>query len=66
MVEAGNFLGCLFILTYWYSPAEMHSRMTIFYCGASAAGAFSGLLSYGIGHLDYTWGFRGWHLLHRR
>ncbi|KAM5361479.1 hypothetical protein ACJA88_014457 [Fusarium oxysporum] len=66
MLFARNFLGCLFILTYWYSPAEIHSRMTIFYCGASAAGAFSGLLSYGIGHLDYTWGFRGWHLLHRR
>ncbi|KAH6876325.1 major facilitator superfamily domain-containing protein [Thelonectria olida] len=62
--EAGVFPGCSFILTYWYSPAEIHSRMTIFYCGASAAGAFSGLLAYGIGHLDYTWGFRGWRFIY--
>jgi hypothetical protein len=34
--------------------------MTIFYMGASAAGAFSGLLAYGIGQLDGTWGYRGW------
>ncbi|KAF4950176.1 hypothetical protein FSARC_13282 [Fusarium sarcochroum] len=62
--EAGIFPGCSFILTYWYSPAEIHSRMTIFYCGASAAGAFSGLLAYGIGHLDYTWGYRGWRFIY--
>ncbi|KAH7265705.1 major facilitator superfamily domain-containing protein [Fusarium redolens] len=62
--EAGIFPGCSFVLTYWYSPAEIHSRMTIFYCGASAAGAFSGLLAYGIGHLDYTWGFRGWRFIY--
>ncbi|GAB7355457.1 hypothetical protein MBLNU459_g5960t1 [Dothideomycetes sp. NU459] len=33
--------------------------MTIFYSGASLVGAFSGLLAYGIGQLDYTWGYRG-------
>ena len=43
-----------------YSPHEVHTRMTIFYMGASAAGAFSGLLAYGIGQLDGTWGYRGW------
>ncbi|KAJ4263263.1 hypothetical protein NW764_016140 [Fusarium oxysporum] len=64
MVEAGIFLGCSFILNYWYSPAEIHSRMTIFYCGASFAGAFTGLLAYGIGHLDCTWGFRGWRFIY--
>ncbi|KAF9873486.1 putative pantothenate transporter [Colletotrichum karsti] len=58
--EAGVFPGCSFILTIWYSPAEIHTRLSIFFCGASAAGAFSGLLAYGIGHLDHTWGFRGW------
>ncbi|KAF5008355.1 hypothetical protein FDECE_5398 [Fusarium decemcellulare] len=64
LFEAGVFPGCSFILTYWYSPAEIHSRMTIFYCGASAAGAFSGLLAYAIGNLDYTWGFRGWRFIY--
>ncbi|KAK2811947.1 hypothetical protein FQN50_001654 [Emmonsiellopsis sp. PD_5] len=63
-VEAGVFPGCSFILTYWYSPNEVHGRMTIFYCGASAAGAFSGLLAYAIGQLDYTWGYRGWRFIY--
>ncbi|KAK2684907.1 hypothetical protein QWA68_016033 [Fusarium oxysporum] len=58
------FLGCSFILNYWYLPAEIYSRMTIFYCGASFAGAFTGLLAYGIGHLDCTWGFRGWRFIY--
>lgn len=59
-VEAGIYPGCTFILTAWYSPKELHTRMTVFYSAASIAGAFSGLLAYGIGHLDYTWGYRGW------
>lgn len=59
-IEAGIYPGCTFILTAWYSPKELHTRMTVFYSGASLAGAFSGLLAYGIGHLDHTWGYRGW------
>lgn len=62
--EAGVFPGCSFVLTSWYSPKEVHSRMAIFYSGASAAGAFSGLLAYGIGQLDYTWGYRGWRFIY--
>jgi MFS family permease len=60
LVEAGVFPGCSAVLTTWYSPHEVHSRMTIFYTGASAAGGFSGLLAYAIGQLDGTWGYKGW------
>lgn len=35
-IDLGVFPGCSFVLTSWYSPAEVHSRMTIFYSGASA------------------------------
>ncbi|KAL4883545.1 major facilitator superfamily domain-containing protein [Aspergillus karnatakaensis] len=62
--EAGVFPGCSVVLTAWYSPKEVHSRMAIFYSGASAAGAFSGLLAYGIGQLDHTWGYRGWRFIY--
>lgn len=58
-VEAGVFPGASAVLTAWYSPNEVHTRMTIFYMGASAAGAFSGLLAYGIGQLDGVWGYHG-------
>ena len=64
LVEAGVFPGCSFILTAWYSPRELHTRMTVFYSAASLAGAFSGLLAYGIGQLDYTWGYRGWRFIY--
>ncbi|KAL4939076.1 hypothetical protein BDV06DRAFT_214572 [Aspergillus oleicola] len=59
-VEAGIYPGCSIILTTWYSPKELHTRITVFYSAASIAGAFSGLLAYGIGHADYTWEYRGW------
>lgn len=64
LFEAGVFPGCSFVLTAWYSPREIQARMSIFFSGASAAGAFSGLLAYGIGQLDYTWGFRGWRFIY--
>lgn len=63
-VEAGIYPGCSYVLTNWYSPAELHSRMTVFYSGASLASAFSGLLAYAIGHLDHTWGYRGWRFIY--
>lgn len=64
LVEAGMFPGCSYALTAWYSPREIHSRMSIFYSGASLAGAFSSLLAYGIGQLDHTWGYRGWRFIY--
>lgn len=64
LVEAGVYPGCTYVLTNWYSPHEVHTRMTVFYSGASLASAFSGLLAYAIGHLDHTWGYRGWRFIY--
>jgi sugar phosphate permease len=64
VAEAGIYPGCTYVLTHWYSPTEIHGRLTMFYSGASLASAFSGLLAYGIGHLDYTWGYRGWRFIY--
>ncbi|ODN76463.1 hypothetical protein L198_08058 [Cryptococcus wingfieldii CBS 7118] len=64
LFEAGMYPGCAWVLTTWYTPDQIHSRHTIFYCGACLAGAFSGLLAYGIGQLDYTWGYRGWRFIY--
>lgn len=47
-------------MTTWYTPEQLHGRTTIYYCGASLAGAFSGLLAYAIGQADYVLGYRGW------
>ncbi|SPO07233.1 uncharacterized protein DNG_09927 [Cephalotrichum gorgonifer] len=64
LAEAGVYPGCSYVLTNWYSPRELHFRMTVFYSGASLATAFSGLLAYAIGHLDHTWGYRGWRFIY--
>lgn len=47
--EAGLYPGVAYYLTMWYCAAEMQWRQGLFYSGASIAGAFSGLLAYGIG-----------------
>ena len=62
--EAGMYPGCTYTLTTWYTPAQIHSRTTIYYLGGVLSGAFSGILAYGIGHLDGTWGYRGWRFIY--
>jgi MFS family permease len=62
--EAGVFPGCIYTLTTWYAPTQIHSRVSIYYLGGVIAGGFSGLLAFGIGHLDGTWGFRGWRFIY--
>ncbi|KAF9023701.1 MFS general substrate transporter [Hymenopellis radicata] len=62
--EAGIYPGCSYVLTTWYNTYEIQKRLTFFYSGACAAGAFSGLLAYGIGQLDYVWGYRGWRFIY--
>lgn len=48
------------IRTTWYKRDELQFRMSIFYCAASLAGSFSGLLAYGIGFMDGIMGYSGW------
>lgn len=64
-VEPGVFPGCSVILSTWYSPEEVHTRMAFFYSAASCSGSFSGLLAYTIGgSLDHTWGYRDWRFIY--
>lgn len=38
-------------MTLWYKRYEVQRRMAVFYASASLAGAFSGLLAFGIQHM---------------
>lgn len=49
-----------YILSYYYSRWELQTRISIFYAGASASGAFAGLLGYAIAELDGALGYRAW------
>lgn len=48
VAEAGLYPGVAYYLTMWYCTDEMAFRQGLFFSAASVAGAFSGLLAYGI------------------
>ncbi|KAJ5706778.1 hypothetical protein N7488_006579 [Penicillium malachiteum] len=60
VVEAGLFPGFLTYLTIFYSKREIALRTGYLFSSAAIAGAFGGLLAYGIGFMDGICGLRGW------
>lgn len=60
VTEAGFFPAATYLLTTWYCRWETQTRMAIFFSAASLAGAFSGLLAFGIQHMDGVGGLGGW------
>ena len=59
-VEGGLFPGMAIYLTFFYTKRELALRIGYLFVSAALAGACGGLLAYGIGHLDYHAGQRGW------
>lgn len=60
ITEAGLFPGCAYYLTMWYCRHEIQFRQALFFSAASIAGAFSGLLAFGIAKMDGVGGLEGW------
>lgn len=60
VTEAGFFPAATYLLTTWYCRWETQTRMALFFSAASLAGAFSGLLAFGIQHMDGIGGLGGW------
>lgn len=58
--EAGVFPGAIFYLSMWYGRKALVRRVTLFYTSTSLAGAFGGILAYGIGHMSGVAGKHGW------
>jgi hypothetical protein len=44
----------------WYKRAERQYRISLFFSAASLAGAFGGILAYGIGFMKGVAGLNGW------
>ena len=70
-MEAGYFPGVSFYLTLWYHlwppyseirycRGEHSFRLAIFFAMATMAGAFGGILAYGIGKMEGVRGRDGW------
>ncbi|KAL6882457.1 major facilitator superfamily domain-containing protein [Trichoderma longibrachiatum] len=60
VTEAGLFPGVAYYLTMWYCRHEIQLRQALFFSAASVAGAFSGILAYGISKMDGIGGLAGW------
>lgn len=60
VTEAGLFPGVVFYMSMWYKRAEINYRVALFFSAASLAGAFGGILAWGIGHMDNVGNYAGW------
>ncbi|KAI5204021.1 MFS general substrate transporter [Aureobasidium subglaciale] len=59
-LRAGFFPGAILTISKWYLPHESQTRIAIFFTASALAGAFSGLLAYGIVRMDGVAGLEGW------
>lgn len=60
VAEAGLFPGVVYYLSIWYPRYKLQYRIGTFFGAASVAGAFSGLLAYGISFMTGKGGLLGW------
>ncbi|KZV88429.1 MFS general substrate transporter [Exidia glandulosa HHB12029] len=60
IAEAGLFPGVVYYLTLWYPRNKTAYRIGLFFGAATLAGAFSGLLAYGISFMSGVRGRLGW------
>ncbi|KAG0195058.1 hypothetical protein BGX28_002385, partial [Mortierella sp. GBA30] len=48
------------MFSLWYTKDELARRNGIFFSTATLAGAFGGVLAYGISHMEGIYGLHGW------
>lgn len=60
LTEAGLFPGVNYCICLWYPRSERSKRIAILFSAASVAGAFGGLLAYGIERMEGVGGLHGW------
>ncbi|KAJ7459877.1 major facilitator superfamily domain-containing protein [Mycena latifolia] len=60
VTEAGLFPGVIYLFSVYYRRHERSWRVAIFFGGAALAGAFGGILAFGIGKMEGVGGRKGW------
>ncbi|KAG2124884.1 MFS general substrate transporter [Suillus clintonianus] len=60
VAEAGLFPGVVYYLTLWYPRHMLQYRIGLFFGAATVAGAFSGLLAFGISYMGGMEGLEAW------
>ncbi|KAE8227342.1 hypothetical protein CF319_g169 [Tilletia indica] len=59
ITESGLFPGICYVYSMFYKRNERHYRISLMFSGAALAGAFGGLLAYGLGRMNGIGGRRG-------
>lgn len=59
VAECGLFPGVVYLFSLWYTKDEQALRNGIFFSSATMAGAFGGILAYGLEHMDGAAGLQG-------
>ncbi|KAI9497585.1 major facilitator superfamily domain-containing protein [Zychaea mexicana] len=60
IAESALYPGVLFYLSVWYTRRQQALRIALFYGSSTLAGAFGGVLAYGIMHMEGLRGLSGW------
>ncbi|TID23444.1 putative mfs transporter protein [Venturia nashicola] len=60
VAESGLFPGVCYYLSMWYKRRERQYRIALFFSAASLAGAFGGILAFGIAKMNGIGGYKGW------
>ncbi|CDK24061.1 unnamed protein product [Kuraishia capsulata CBS 1993] len=63
LAEAGFYPTVLYHLGFWYRTHDLRARIAFFYGAGQLAGFISGLLAYGVSHIDGKRGIYGWQWL---
>jgi len=58
--EAGFVPGSAYLMSMYYKRHEFQKRFSLFWCAGLVAGAFGGLLAYGLVHMQGLSGYSGW------
>lgn len=58
--EAGFVPGCAYLMAMYYKRHEFQRRFSLFWVAGLVAGAFGGLLAYGLDHMGGLGGYSGW------
>ncbi|KAI8356052.1 major facilitator superfamily domain-containing protein [Mortierella sp. GBAus27b] len=60
LTESGLFPGSVYLISLWYTRPEQALRNGLFFSTATMAGAFGGVLAYGIAQMEGVQGLHGW------
>lgn len=61
--EGGLFPGLIFCMSLWYRQSERSTRIASLWATASLAGAFGGVIAYGVSHMEHIAGKHAWEWL---